>query len=150
MGRLTLNEQVAAPPDVVFAVASDLPRAAEHISGIERIEMLSPGPVGVGTRWKETRTMFGRSATEELEVAAFDPPHGYTIASESCGAAFECRFSFQPSDGGTLVTLDLEYRPVSMFAKLMSPLSGMMIGSAEKAMRQDLADLKQAAESRAG
>ena len=149
MGQITLSEEIAAPLDDVFAVAIDLPRAAEHITGIDQIELLTPLPVGQGTRWRETRTMFGRASTEELAVTGFDPPRGYTISSESCGARIDCRFSFAPVNEHTLVTLAVDWRAVSMFAKLMTPLSAMMSGPMEKAMRQDLEDLKRAAEARA-
>lgn len=147
MGQLALEQSIAAPVESVFAIATDLPRAAEHIAGIDRIELLTDLPVGLGTRWRETRTMMGRPSTEELAITAFDPPHGYTVSSSSCGAEFDCRFGFTPTDDGTRVTLALEWRAVSLFAKLMSPISGMMVGSIEKAMRQDLLDLKHAAES---
>ncbi|TWT85223.1 Polyketide cyclase / dehydrase and lipid transport [Posidoniimonas polymericola] len=149
MGHLAFNQQIAAPVDTVFAIATDLPRAAEHIAGIDRVELLTDGPVGLGTRWRETRTMFGRESTEELAITQFEPPRGYTVSSNSCGAQFDCRFDFSPTDGGTLMSLELDWRAVSVFAKLMSPLSGMMVGSIEKAMRQDLLDLKHAAETKA-
>ena len=34
--------------------------------------MLSDGPIGVGTRLRETRIMFGRPATEVMTIAALN------------------------------------------------------------------------------
>ena len=59
---------VTRPVEDVFAVFTDLHRAAERIRGIERLEVLTDGPVGKGTRFRETRIMFRREATEEHRV----------------------------------------------------------------------------------
>ena len=148
MKNHTLTKQVNAPPDVVFAVASDLAKAAEHVQGIERIELLTPEPVGVGTKWRETRKMMGKEATETLEITAFDPPRSYTVEADSCGCHFVSTFRFTPEAGGTRVELEVGGHANSFMAKLMSPLSGLMMGTMKKMMDQDLEDVKRVAESR--
>lgn len=148
MMRLMLTKQVNAPPDIVFAVASDLANAAEHVQGIERIELLTPPPIGVGTRWRETRTIMGKESTETLEVTAFDPPRRYTVEADSCGSHFESTFRFTPAAGGTRVELEINCRADSFFAKLMSPLSGLMMGTMKKMLDQDLEDVTRVAEAR--
>jgi hypothetical protein len=149
MASLTLTRRMHAPVQTVFDVASDLARAAEHIRGILNVELLTPGPVGVGTRWRETRKMMGKEATETLEITAFDQPHSYTVGCSSCGAYMESTFRFVPAGGGaTDVTLDLRCEARSLAARLMSPLTNMMFG---KMMRQnmedDLDDIQRVAES---
>ena len=74
-----LKPRIAAPPDVVFATMADIARWPEFIGGIERVELLTDGPVRVGTRFRETRTMFGRSASEEMTVAELAPPHRFVL-----------------------------------------------------------------------
>ncbi|MEM6331460.1 MAG: SRPBCC family protein [Planctomycetota bacterium] len=147
MADLSLTQTIHAPLERVFQLATDLPRAAEHISGVDRIELLTDGPIGAGTRWRETRTMMGRQATEELEITAFDPPRGYTAECDSCGCHFVSTFAMAEVEGGTEVRLTLATTAQSMVAKLMSPLSALTMGAAKKAIEQDLIDLKQAAEA---
>jgi hypothetical protein len=149
MPNLTLTKRIHAPQQVVFDLATDLQRAAEHIDGIEKIEMLTPGPVGVGTRWRETRRMFGKEATEEMEVTRFDPPNSYSAGTESCGCAYEFTFRFLPLGNSTNVEMEMQYRPISFFARLMSPLGKLMLGPMKKLIDQDLEDLKRTAEARA-
>ena len=145
MAKLSVTEWIDAPIERVFELATDLPRAAERIDGIDKIEMLTEGPVGVGTRWKETR---GKMGTEELFVTEFDPPNGYTVGCDSCGCHIDSRFVFTPTDGGgTEARLDITTRVESLLAKLMVPLMPLMMGGMKKAVAQDLADIKQAAES---
>ena len=134
----------------MFDVASDLAQAAEHIRGIEKIELLTEGPMRVGTRWRETRKMMGQSSTETLEVVAFDRPRSYTVGCESCGAYFETTFRFVPDGDGTLVTLDARTEARSIMAKLMSPIGNLMFGKMmRKCMGDDLDDIRSVAEANA-
>jgi hypothetical protein len=144
--RFTLTQRIAAPAERVFAIASDLDGWPKAIPAITRIERLTEGPVGVGTRFKETRVMFGREATEEMTFTLFEPPHRYRLEAVSCGAHFESTFRFVPIDGGTDVEFSMESRAVSFFAKLMKPLVYLMSGPMKKCLQADLDALKSAAE----
>lgn len=149
MASLTLTKRIAASIETVFPVATDLAHAAERIRGIAKIELITPGPVGVGTQWRETRKMMGHQSTETLEITAFDPPHGYTIGCDSCGAHIQTTFHFTPVGDETDVTLAVSLEARSLFAKLMSPLGNMMFGATmRKCMQDDLDDIKLAAEAK--
>jgi len=150
MPNFTMTKRIAAPVDTVFDVATDIEHAAEHIRGIDKIERLTPGPVGIGTKWRETRTMMGRQDTETLEVVAFDRPHSYTIGCDSCGAYFKSTFRFTPVGNETDVTLEVDLEARSTFARLMAPIGRMMFNATMgKCLEADLEDIKNAAESRA-
>jgi hypothetical protein len=147
-----MTKRVDGPLEIVFDVATDLEHAAEHIHGIAKIELLASGPVGVGTRSRETRKMMGHEATEMFEIAAFDRPHSYTVGCNSCGSYFETTFRFMPHecDGAADVALEVRMEARTFFAKLMSPLGNLMFGKAmRKCMDDDLEDIKRVAESRA-
>ena len=150
MVNISLSRRIDAPLETVFEVATDLQRAAEHIRGIEKIELLTTLPVRVGTRWRETRRVMGRSDTQTLEITAFDPPHSYTIGCDTCGSDFETTFRFAPmANKSTDVTLDVRCEARSLLAKLMSPLGNLMLGQViRKCMDDDLADIKRTAEER--
>jgi carbon monoxide dehydrogenase subunit G len=150
MAQFTLTKRIDAPLETVFETATDLQRAAEHIRGIEKIELLTTLPVCVGTRWRETRRVMGRSDTQTLEVTAFDPPHSYTIGCDTCGSYFETTFRFAPmANNSTDVTLDIRCEARSLLAKLMSPLGNLMFGQVmRKCMDDDLDDIARVAESR--
>ncbi|MEL7485039.1 MAG: SRPBCC family protein, partial [Planctomycetota bacterium] len=74
MKAIHVSETVNASIEDVFAVASDIANAAERIGGIDSVEMLTEGPVGMGTKWRETRTMFGKQADETMWITAWEPP----------------------------------------------------------------------------
>lgn len=146
--RMYLSTTIDAPQEAVFAVVSDFSNAAKMISGIDSVEMLDQAKdgsaVGVGTRFKETRTMMGKQATEEMEVIEFDPPRSYTLSAISCGARFDSRVACdQESPGGCRLSYDIDTTAISLFAKIMSPIMGVMMkGTMRKMMEKDLADIK--------
>lgn len=146
-----VSEKINASPETVFAAASDFPNAPQRITGIKKMEMLTQGPVGVGTKFRETRVMFGKEATETMEVVDFQPGRSYTLAAASCGCEYRTVVSVRPAGAGSEVTFDFSGRPLSFGAKVMSALMGwMMKGACMKAVRQDLSDLKVAVESAKG
>ena len=147
MATITVSKSIAAPSARVFELFADFENAAENVSGIKALELLNDGPVGVGTRFRETRVMFKKEAAEEMEVTAFEPDRSYTVACESCGCAYESRFDFVESGGGTEVTMTMNSRPLTFMAKLMSPLGALMAGTMKKCIDQDMEDLRAIAEA---
>lgn len=145
--RYEVSETIDAPAAEVFARSVDLERWAETISGITRVEKLTDGPVGVGTRFRETRVMMGKEAVEEMEFAAIEPGSSYALRCESCGCLFESTMSFSPVSRGTRVSLVTESTPQTLMAKITGPIFGpMMKKMMLKCLQQDLADLKNACE----
>ncbi len=147
MAQFSLSTQVNAPINKVFRKFSDFPNAADMIEGIVRVEMLTDEPIGKGTRFNETRVMFGKEATEEMEVTEFDPHKKYTLSAISCGAKFDSTFTFTEHDGGTRVDLDLQTKSLTLMAKLMSPLGALMMGSMKKCVQADMDQIKAACEA---
>jgi carbon monoxide dehydrogenase subunit G len=146
MVRCTVERQIAAPPEQVFELFADLRHAAERIAGIKRLEVLTEGPIGVGTRFRETREFYGREATEELTITAFDPARSYTVNCVSGGSVYTSTFRFRPNGAGTIATVEFEARPVTLLARLMSPLGWLMAGAVRKCVEGDLDELKRCAE----
>ena len=147
MTHLMISTRFNAPVDKVFATCTDFANLPERIEGIQSVEMLSDGPVGVGTRFRETRIMFKREATEEMEVSAFERNHSYTLACDSCGCAYEFTHRFKPDGDATVLEMEMQTRPISFFAKLMSPLGNLMMGTMKKCIVKDMDDLRSSIET---
>lgn len=146
--RMEVSRQIAAPPEHVFALASDFAHAADHVQAIERVELLTPPPVGVGTRFRETRKVFGRSATEELAVTEFEPPRRYVVGCDSHGCRYRSEFLFTPRGGGTEVRLTFEAQPLNLIARIMGFLMRPLVKKVVAECAKDLDDIAAAAESR--
>jgi len=140
------SDRIEASADRVWEVATDINGAPHVIEGIDRIEPLAEGPVGQGYRWRETRTMMGRKATEEMEITAWNPPHSYTVEADTCGAHFVTLVRVDRDGEGARITYDVTAKPLSLGAKLMAPLGALFSGAAKKAMARDLEGIKRACE----
>ncbi len=149
MRTISLTKRINADPRTVFDISTDVPNFSKVVPAVKRIEVLTPGPVGKGTRFRETRVMFGKEATETLEFTEFNPPGGYTIGCTSCGVEYRFRFNIRGDAGATDLTMTMDCRPVSLLARVLSPLTGaMMKGAMTKALDSDLESIKKAAEAR--
>jgi hypothetical protein len=114
------------------------------------VPMLSEGPYGAGTRWKETRTMLGRAETGEMWVAQADPPRSTTVKALQGGADYTSRFSLAERDRGTDLTLTFgaEVLKPTVFSKVTMALFGKIgMSITRKALTKDLAEIAAKAES---
>ena len=146
--KFSMSGKIESPREVVFDLFTDLEKMADHIDGIARLEKLTEGPVGVGTRFRETRVFFKKEATEEMEFTRFEPGRSYTVECESCGAHYKSTYRFTPDGEATNIEVEFMSRPLTLFAKIMAPIGNLMMGSMmKKCLRKDLDNLKAIAES---
>jgi len=149
MAEISVKKRIEASPERVFALATDFENAARRLRGIKKLELLSDGPLGVGTRFRETRVMFNREATEEMEVTAFDPPRSYEVGCESHGCRYHSVLTFTPVGSGTEIEMRFQATPLTLAAKMMAVALQPMLSSVVKCLEDDLEDLKAAAEGEA-
>ena len=148
--KTSLTQHINAPAEKVWAVISDIPGSAATLSGIDAIQMLTDGPYAEGTRWKETRTMMGRSETVELWVSQADPPRSTTVKALQGGADYTTRFALAERDGGTDVTLTFGaevLKPTRLSKVLMAVVGPIGMRITRKALAKDLAEIAAKAES---
>lgn len=148
MKPIEIERRIAAPAERVWAVITDLEGSAERLSGVNEVEILERPEFGLGTRWRETRTMFGKEATEEMEVTGVEPGRAYTAGAESHGSKYltELRIG-DAGDGVSILTMTFNAVPQSFAAKLMANTIGHLFrGATRKALAKDLDDIAAAAE----
>ncbi len=151
MADMTVHKDVGASAERVWAVVADLDRAADVMAAIEKIERLDSGTgFEVGTRWRETRTMFGRTATEVMEVTHIEPGVSYTVESDAAGAHYTSTVSVESfGDHRSRVTMTFSAEAKGLLGKVMAATVGRLFRNAtRKALDADLEDIKAAAERR--
>lgn len=143
MKPLSVARRIEAPRERVFEAATDIQSWPARIGGIERVEVLTPGPFGKGTRFRETRIMFGREATEEMVVSDFEPGRSYVLIAESHGCRYRSAMRFDDDGpGATRVEMTFEATPLTTGAKVMGAVMGpMMKGTMCKMIAKDIEDL---------
>jgi uncharacterized membrane protein len=132
----------------VWKVITDIENSPHTITGIEKVEILEKPTDGlVGLKWRETRTLFGRTATEIMWITDVEENESYQTRAESHGAVYITGLVLSEDDNGTRLTMEFDSIPQTPSAKLMAATMGRFFAKATKdALTQDLVDIKTAVE----
>jgi uncharacterized protein YndB with AHSA1/START domain len=154
MSTVAVTQVVDASPERVWRLATDLAARARWLSGVDAVEVVTPGPFTAGTVWRETRTMpDGVRVTEEFCVQEVEAPHRFVVSSPGSGAEYRMTYTFAALNvgrhsGGTTVTVEQEGTPSGATGRVLElVLGGLAARTAEGLIRQELADLAEAAKT---
>lgn len=148
--QVTVERRIAAPTAQVWEALTDVEASPRLVDGIERVEMLNGPPFDVGTRWRETRRMFGKEATEEMYVTACEAPERYVVEADSRGVHYTSEFTLAPEqDEATTVSLAFssETDKQSLTGTMGKFLGGISSKAVAKSLAKDLEDIAAAVES---
>jgi uncharacterized protein YndB with AHSA1/START domain len=146
MATIRVSNFIAAPVERVFQLFTDIEHGPAHVSDIKNIEMLTPGPVRLGTRWRETRDLVGVKDSAEMEITSFERNHTYTITHHKAGVQMATTFWFEAVSGGTNVSIEFELESGGVPPGLLAPLGWAIEGKVKQVLSHDLSDLKHAVE----
>ena len=139
---------INAPIDRVFDLFADIEHAEDYVESIKSITLLTPDrPFGLGTRWRETREVFGALDSADMEVTAFERERAYTITHQKAGVRIETTFAFEPTADGTTVSIEFAVQSAGLPGGFLTPLSWAIAGKVRHVLNRDLSDLKKAAEA---
>jgi dehydrogenase/reductase SDR family member 12 len=104
---------VSLPVEEAFAHVRDL-RNATWDPRVEAAGKVSPGPIGVGTRFVLVARLLGMRLSLPYVIAVHEPPHRLVFTGERLGLAWRDEIHFGPAAGGARIDYD---------ARLELPLS---------------------------
>ena len=143
--QFSITTEVDAPPEVVFAVLSEVEHWPEWTPTVTRVERLgdSGAPLALGSR---LRIVQPKVPPSEFTVTALEPGRGFRLFSRSPGATVTADHWAEPAEGGrrSRVTLSVT------FAGFLGRVIGwVMRGLNERYLAQEAAGLKRRSEERA-
>jgi hypothetical protein len=127
----------------VFNAFADLKSLSNNVKAIQSIEILTPGEVGQGTKFKETRIMFGKESSETMEITQFSPPNYFKEEAHSNGIHYATEWRFLDQGNQTTVSIDFSGTPHTLTAKLFNMVFSLFTSGMKKAFLADMDDLKQ-------
>jgi len=151
MAKVNISTEVKAPVEQVFALFTDIEHAADRVSGIKEINVISPGSFDLGYRWTETREVLGRLDDAVMEITAFERNRTYTVTHYKggvfgSGVRIDTVFTFEPVPAGTKVSIEFELQPEGLPPGLLRPLEWAIGGKVRHVLSDDLQDLKSSIE----
>lgn len=157
MSTVAVTRLVEAPVVEVWRVFTDLSSRCTWLSTVTRVEVLTTGPFGAGTVWRETRSMpDGAEIAEEFRVRECAVPERFVVASPGIGADYRMTYTFTPviegrHRGGTMVTVVQDGSPTAPGGRILAfVFGGLAARTVEGALRRDLEDLAAAATGKNG
>ena len=108
---------IARPPEAAFDfIAVNFARNYRRWSPeVERIELLTPGPVRVGTRARQVRVDQGRRTESTFKVVAFQPPDRVAFAERA--NQFQITYQLDPASQHTRLTFLFELTHLDLFMR---------------------------------
>ncbi|MGC4877031.1 SRPBCC family protein [Micromonospora sp. DT43] len=151
MSTVAVTGFIEASAVDVWCLLTDLPGRATRLTAAGPVEVLTPGPFGPGTAWREERVQpGGGTLTEEFLVVEALAPQRLVLCSSGAGADYRITWNLRPvrrrGRARTAVTVAQEAVPTDPYGRVVALLLGGLAARAvEVALRRDLADLAVAA-----
>ena len=137
MESMEQNIIVAASPERVWDVVTDWEARPRWASRVKKVEILGGGPLRKGSRIRIQ--VEGRRFTPK--VVEIRPPERLVIQIGSFAVRVKHVYEVQHTEDGTTLTLGVEYG--GMFGGIVGR---KMLGSSNRELNEELADLKRAVE----
>jgi hypothetical protein len=102
--------EIARDPRVVYTYLADLEHTPEWNWAITSSRKVTPGPVGVGTRYRQVREV-PRAAVELLELTGLVPDRTVQVEGSIGGFRARVGYELEPSALGTRLTNRVELDP---------------------------------------
>lgn len=148
--EVSVSIDIEKPLEEVWQAITDFRNCFNYIKSISKLEVIDePNDTLIGFKWKETRVMFGKEATETMWITDYAENEYYRTRAESHGSVYITTLSVEPLDKQTRLTMAFSAEAQTFFVKLFSSCMGFVIkGSMKKALMKDLEDIKSHVESK--
>ena len=142
MINLDFGVLIDRPVKDVFAFVANPNNMSKWNSAVVSLEQVTPGAVGVGTKFKTVGEMMGRRIEGEMQVTAYEPDTQCGFQVQAGPMQVNLTMTFKTVGTGTKVSLNAQGTPGGLF-KLAE---GVMAGQVKSMMEGNLARLKSALE----
>ena len=139
MSAFSLSIDVAAPPDRVWQVMSDVDRWHEWTKSVTSITRKDNGPFAVGSRAVIRQPKFPPAL---WKITSIEPGRSFEWTNVAPGVRVVARHGVQPVAGGTRATLSLQY-----YGLLGGLLARMTKGITERYLAMEANGLKARSEN---
>jgi uncharacterized protein YndB with AHSA1/START domain len=135
---------IAASPREVITFVADPANATRWMRALEVSELLTPGPIRPGSRFREVQSAGGQVIETICEVVDYDAETRYAWKSVSDGPArYGGGFTAEPVDGGT----ELRYEGWATTTGRLAERESAWERQAQRDAEAELAAIKEALES---
>lgn len=135
--------EIKSSKEEIWQFVSDHTKWADHIVAILSVDVIENPDTFLGFKWKEKRKMFGKEAEETMWVTDVEENKFYKTRAESHGSVYLTTVTIEEQNDSCILSQEFEGLPQTIMGKIMmTMMGGMMKKSTEKALYDDLKDIK--------
>ena len=138
MINLDLGTLIDKPIKDVFTFVANPNNMPKWNTAVVSLQQITPGEVGVGTKFKSVGEMMGRRIEGEMHVIAYEPDTKCGYQVNAGPMQVNLTLTFKTVGTGTKISLNAQGNPGGIF-KLAEPV---MAGRVKSMMEENLARLK--------
>jgi Polyketide cyclase / dehydrase and lipid transport len=116
-GEVIINR----PVEGVFDFVADERNEPRYNLQMLRVEQISPGPIGLGTKFRAESKSMGRTVEMTIEFTTFERPRRLASSTHLSTLHIQGTLTFDPVPEGTRMHWSWELEPQGIF-KLMAPI----------------------------
>jgi len=109
------------PVDEVFDFVADERNEPRYNPRMRRVEQITPGPIGVGTRFRAETANMGRTVEMVIEFTGYDRPRRLASTTHMSSMDLSGSLTFEPMPDGTRMRWSWDPEPGGIL-KMMRPL----------------------------
>lgn len=143
MSKIEEGIEINCPVEKAFNYTTDAGSWNKWQSILPEAEQTSQGPVSIGTMFKGTSCLMGRTMKWTARATEYEPDRKFGKNITSGSVFIEQHNTYNPTTGGLRFTIAYNVK-VSGFLKLLSP---MIVRSMHKELQKSLVNLKQILEA---
>lgn len=138
MINLDLGTLIDKPMKDVFAFVADPNNMSKWNAAVVSLQQITPGAVGVGSKFKSVGEMMGRRIEGEMQITAYEPDSKCGFQVNAGPMQVNLNLAFKTVGTGTKVSLNAQGNPAGIF-KLAE---GVMAGRVKSMIEENLTRLK--------
>lgn len=106
------------PVSEVFNYMAGMEDVHEIMPNVVKMEKITPGPIGKGTQFKETRMVRGKNINADIEYMEYEQDRSIILRSNSNGLIVEYHYKFDEIEEGTQADLEAFVKTSGLVMKL--------------------------------
>jgi hypothetical protein len=143
MARIEESVQINCPVEKAFAYTTDAGSWSKWNTAIPEAEKTSQGPVGIGSTFRGTVHLMGRSMAWTAKATEYEANKKFGKNIDSGSVLIEQHNTYTPTKDGVKYTIVYDMK-FTGFLRLLSP---MIVSSMRKELKMSLINVKQILEA---
>jgi hypothetical protein len=111
MRSFTYTEHIDRAPERVWAYMMDLSKASRWRSLVRTAEIVTPGPLGVGSQLRVVFDVRGRTRALVTDVWSYEPCRRFGLRNTERNITGRFEYRLEPAGTGTRISLSCDIRP---------------------------------------